>query len=88
LVESAWADIVCIQETKIANLSQRVTLSALGSGFSDYVVLPAVGASGGVLVAWKQHLQATGNSICKLLETTELTPSLSSFTLMWIWIGG
>jgi exonuclease III len=62
LVESAWADIVCIQETKIANLSQRVTLSALGSGFSDYVVLPAVGASGGVLVAWKQHLQATGNN--------------------------
>jgi exonuclease III len=62
LVESSRADIVCIQETKIANLSQRVILSALGHGFSDYVVLPAAGASGGVLVAWKQHLQATGNN--------------------------
>jgi hypothetical protein len=32
------------------------------SNFLDYVVMPAVGASGGVLVAWKQHLQATGNN--------------------------
>jgi exonuclease III len=51
LVESSWVDIVCIQEMKIANLSQRVILSALGPGFSDYVVLSAAGASGGVLVA-------------------------------------
>jgi hypothetical protein len=53
---------VCIQETKIANLSQMVILSAPGLGFSYYVVLPAAGARGSVLVAWKQHLQATGNN--------------------------
>jgi exonuclease III len=79
LVESARADIVCIQEAKIANLSQRVVLSALGSDFSDYVVLPAVGASRGVLVACKQHLQAIGNK-----RVLILTASLFNFAQMWI----
>jgi exonuclease III len=62
LLDSSWADIVCVQETKIVNLTQRVVLSALGTGFLDYVVLPAVGGSGGVLVTWKQHIQPTGRS--------------------------
>jgi exonuclease III len=44
LVDSSKADIVCVQETKIANLSQRVILSALGTDFSDFVVLPASGS--------------------------------------------
>jgi exonuclease III len=62
LAESSRADIVCIQEMKIANLTQRVILSALGTVFSGYVVLLAVGTSGGVLVAWRQHIQPTGNN--------------------------
>jgi exonuclease III len=56
LVESSKADIVCVQETKIANLSQRV----VGTYFSDFVVLPAVGQSGGILMAWRQHVKTTG----------------------------
>jgi exonuclease III len=56
LVESSKADIVCVQETKIANLSQRV----VGTCFSDFVVLPAVGQSGGILMAWRQHVKTTG----------------------------
>jgi exonuclease III len=59
-VESSRADIVCIEETKITNMSQRIVLSALGSCFSDFVVVPAVGASGGFLVAWKNHVQTIG----------------------------
>jgi len=61
LLEASWADIICVQETKIAAISQRVILSALGSDFSDYIDLPAVGASGGILVAWRQHIQTTRN---------------------------
>jgi exonuclease III len=51
LVEATHADIVCIQETKISNMPQRVLLSALGFSFTDYLELPAMGASGGILVA-------------------------------------
>jgi exonuclease III len=49
-----------IQETKIAALPRRVLLSALGSEFTGYVELPAGGASGGVLVAWRRHIGVTG----------------------------
>jgi hypothetical protein len=34
----------------------------LGSEFADYVFLPSEGASGGILVAWKNHLRCTGES--------------------------
>jgi len=61
LLEASRADIICVQEIKIAAISQRVILSALGSDFSDYIDLPAVGASGGILVAWRRHIQTTGN---------------------------
>jgi exonuclease III len=60
LVEATSADIVCIQETKIVAMSQQVILSTLGSSFTDFLELPAVGASGGILIAWKHHVNTTG----------------------------
>ena len=53
IVDSSQADIVCIQETKISTMTNRVLLSALGSDFSEYTVVPAAGVSGGILVAWR-----------------------------------
>lgn len=61
MLEASRSDIVCIQETKITTISRRVLLSALGSDFSDFIALPAVGASGGILVAWRRHIGITGN---------------------------
>ena len=60
LVASSCADIVCVQETKITAISQRVILSALGSDFTGYLALPSVGASGGILVAWRHHVGISG----------------------------
>ena len=57
LVDSSQADIVCIQETKISAMPQRTLLSALGSDFADFVAAPSVGASGGILVAWRWHVK-------------------------------
>jgi hypothetical protein len=59
LVEATQADVVCIHETKIANMPQRVLLLALVSSFTDYLELPAMGASGFILVAWRRHVQTT-----------------------------
>jgi exonuclease III len=61
LVEATQADIMCIHETKIANMPQQVLLSALGSSFTDYLELLTMGASGGILVAWRRHVQTTGS---------------------------
>ena len=60
LVVSSWSDIVCVQETKIAGLSRRIILSALGADFSDYAVVPSTGASGGILIAWRRHIGVSG----------------------------
>jgi mannosylglycoprotein endo-beta-mannosidase len=62
LVESTKADIVCIQETKMENISRRVVLAALGSKFNQYVFVPSIGASGGILVAWKHDLGPAGST--------------------------
>ena len=51
LVDSSRPDIVCVQETKISDMSRRVILSALGFDFSEFVVVPSIGASGGILIA-------------------------------------
>lgn len=52
-VLSSSADIVCLQETKIASVSSQLLLSALGSAFDKFVALPADGTRGGVFIAWK-----------------------------------
>lgn len=44
--------IVCLQETKISNFCNVLANETLGSLF-DYVVLPAVNVSGGVLLGWR-----------------------------------
>jgi exonuclease III len=53
LVEASRADIVCLQETKMTAVPRGALLSMLGSDFSSHVELPAVGASGGIIVAWR-----------------------------------
>ena len=58
--ESKWSDIVCVQETKIADISRRIILSAFGVDLSDYAVVPSAGASGGILIAWRRHIGVSG----------------------------
>lgn len=57
MVDSARVDAVCLQETKMKNSSRRHVLSMLGSEFdNNFLVLPSVGASGGILFAWRAKL--------------------------------
>lgn len=46
LVDSSRADIVSLQETKMANIPPRVILFALESDFDNFVTLPAAGSAG------------------------------------------
>jgi hypothetical protein len=45
-----------LQETKMAGVSCGIILSMLGTDFTNWVELPAVGASGGILIAWRHGL--------------------------------
>ncbi|KAJ1255933.1 hypothetical protein BS78_K130600 [Paspalum vaginatum] len=50
----AWAtDLVCLQETKVAAISQFFLCSVFGSDFDKFVLLPTVGTRGGIIIAWK-----------------------------------
>jgi exonuclease III len=61
IADASRADIVCIQETKITAVTTRILLSALGPDFSEFLVVPSVGASWGILVAWRRHISVFGN---------------------------
>jgi exonuclease III len=60
LVDSFHVDVVCCQETKMQQITRRDILSILGVEFSDFVFLPSMGTSGGILVAWKRNVGHTG----------------------------
>lgn len=59
ILNSAMIDIVCLQETKMEVVSRRLILSMLGADFdNNFVFLPSVGASGGILMAWRSKVEA------------------------------
>jgi exonuclease III len=53
VILSSRVDIVCLQETKVAAINQFFLCSVFGSDFDKFVMLPAIGSSGGIIIAWK-----------------------------------
>jgi exonuclease III len=52
LVDSVKADVICLQETKMGQITRRIVLTMFGSEFdNNFVYLPSAGASGGVFIA-------------------------------------
>lgn len=55
-IVEANCDIICYQETKKENIDQRYLRKVLLASFDAFVFPPSVGASGGLLVAWRSNL--------------------------------
>lgn len=55
-VHSCQPAIVCLQETKLAHISNYDVRSILGQDFLSFVYLPAQGSRGGILVAWRKDV--------------------------------
>jgi exonuclease III len=62
LIVSSRIDVVCLQETKMEEVTRVTVLQMLGPKFSNYIFLPLVGASRGILVAWRDCLGSPGSS--------------------------
>ena len=76
LVTSCRVDVVCLQETKMAAVSRGTILSMLGSDFTNWVQLPSVGASGGILIAWRHGLdRAQASRIDQYSVSTQFSTS-------------
>ena len=52
LLHSWKADIVCLQETKLAGVTPALIRSLWRGKFVDWVCLDAIGASGGIILLW------------------------------------
>jgi exonuclease III len=61
-IDSLGVNIVCLQESKMQEITRIKVITILGVDFEHFVYLPSLGASGEILVAWKRHLQVTGLS--------------------------
>lgn len=55
LVATERVSLLCIQETKLAAIGDRLIMQMLGSSF-EYAYLPASRTRGGVLVAWRRNI--------------------------------
>jgi hypothetical protein len=52
-ISPANAAMVCIQETKMVVILDRVVRECLGPSFDEFFYLPADGTRGGILLAWQ-----------------------------------
>jgi exonuclease III len=55
-IMQANCDVICLQETKKETLHLDFLRKFLPPSFDDFLFVPSVGASGGLLVAWKSSL--------------------------------
>jgi exonuclease III len=56
LVISSKIDVVCLQETKMEDISRINVIQMFGRDFSNFIFLPLVRASGGILLVWRDRL--------------------------------
>jgi exonuclease III len=54
MVVSSKIDVVCLQETKVEEISRIDMIRLLGPDFDGFIFLLSVGSAGGILKAW-QH---------------------------------
>jgi len=60
-VGASKCDVVCLQETKLGDISRGLILSMLGSDFdNNFIFVPSEGLSGGIVVAWRSQLGPPG----------------------------
>jgi len=77
VVDDARPAVVCIQETKLAHISERDVISFLGRDFTNFVYLPAQQTRGGILIAWRDgsfmvnHHRVHRHSVSVLFSNNE-----------------
>ena len=74
--------IVCLVETKIDVLRPLMVSDLMGTTF-DYVCLPAAGASGGIIVAWRRDVWSSSGHDCRRFSVTVRLQQTSSSIQPW-----
>jgi exonuclease III len=76
------ASIVCLQETKIENLSVTLNFDLTSSDF-DYAALPASSTAGGAYTSWRRDLWDVSSVIVRRFSITVQLSSVASSLGPW-----
>ena len=84
VAEQQRASIVCLQETKVANLSASMNADLTGAGF-DFACLPAIGVAGGAVTSWRRDLWSVSSSCVRRFSVTvKLSPADGHAEPWWL----
>jgi exonuclease III len=74
MATSVHATMVCIQETKLCHIDERLVLEMLGPKFHDsFSFLPSIGTSGGILIASSEdHFKLISSQCTKYMLTIRI----------------
>ena len=84
VISAATPTIVCLQETKLAQVSDAIVLETLGPSFEDFYFLPADGTRGGILLAWQCSTISLSNPLISEHHITTLVSSLAGEGHWWL----
>jgi len=82
LVLHERACVICLVETKVDVLITSMVYDLMGTYF-DYLSLPAMGASGGILVGWSCQLWARSRTIYLCFSASVVLQTVDGATPSW-----
>ena len=69
-IRDQQVDLVCLQETKVQNMTLKMARS-LGAGrFSDWVTVDASGSAGGILLFWDKRNLEVIETVCGIFSAS------------------
>jgi len=81
MLQAARPTLVCLQETKLQDIPDRLAAEFLGGRLSSFFFLPALGVRGGIVLAWDvDHVIAEHLSLREFSLTAYITIRLVNFS--------
>jgi hypothetical protein len=62
--------ILCLQETKLAEINPQIAREIIGTRLDSYQILPAEGTRGGILLGWQSDFINASNLVLKEFSLT------------------
>lgn len=83
MIQSTQPLLVCLQETKLEEVSDSLGVEFLGQRLSNFRYLPAEGVRGGIVLAWDgDHISTANSSRREFSLTAMVTLRLTNFSFL------
>jgi exonuclease III len=79
-VASARPNIVCLQETKLSNITASLARETLGQYLDSYIELGAQGTRGGILLGWDKDMVSVSNVVNRSFTISAMVQVSSNST--------